>query len=180
MRRLIAENWLPVSGFEGWYEVSDLGRVRSLMTHSKSNYVERRTPLLIAAGKRKDGRGGVRLRKKDGRRRVGIGVLVLETFRGAAPSGTECSHINEDPSDDRLCNLIWESHRDNILRRSPERASTPYRGENNGRAIISDIQALEMAELKRSGVRSVDIAVQYCVCREAVDYNIRNRARSVV
>ena len=169
------ERWAPVSGFEGWYEASTLGRVRSLMTHSRSAYVPRKEPAIIATGRGR--RAGVRLRRPGLHRRVGVGVLVLETFRGPAPPGTECSHLNEDETDDRLSNLTWESHRDNILRRSPGRASAPYRGERNGRALITDAQVLEMAELKASGVSSAALALRYGVCREAVDYNIRVRAR---
>ena len=36
------ETWLPVVGFEGFYEVSDKGRVRSLERMSRVNSVDNR------------------------------------------------------------------------------------------------------------------------------------------
>lgn len=40
------ECWLPVSGYEGLYEVSDLGRVKSF---------HRRAPAILTGGTDKDG-----------------------------------------------------------------------------------------------------------------------------
>ena len=41
---------------------------------------------------------------------------VLEAWVGPRPKGYECDHINGNPSDNRLCNLEWVTHEENIRR----------------------------------------------------------------
>lgn len=49
---------------------------------------------------------------------VNVGRLVLETYVGQAPSNEyEVHHIDSDPSNNRLENLQWISHYDNIMLR---------------------------------------------------------------
>jgi hypothetical protein len=40
--------------------------------------------------------------------------LVLETFVGPRPPGTECLHKNSNPADNRLSNLKWGTHAENV------------------------------------------------------------------
>lgn len=40
--------------------------------------------------------------------------LVLETFVGPCPDGLECRHLNGIPNDNRLENLVWGTHRENM------------------------------------------------------------------
>lgn len=112
MTDLPAERWLPVVGFEGLYEVSDLGRLRSL--GRVDNRGRRRAPrlmrgspdgenyivvVLTAAGV--DGAPGRRLPER-------MHVLVLEAFVGPRPSGVDACHANDIPTDNRLVNLRWD------------------------------------------------------------------------
>ena len=89
------ERWRPISGCDG-YEVSDHGRVRS----SRG---------LLAC---KPGRGGYRFAyMKIDRRTLSrkISHLVLETFLGPRPEGMYACHTNGNKTDDRLCNLRWDT-----------------------------------------------------------------------
>ena len=43
--------------------------------------------------------------------------LVLETFVGPCPKGTQCRHLNNDKLDNRLSNLIWGTQKQNQLDR---------------------------------------------------------------
>src|SRR5699024_4350467 len=113
---VIVENWKPVVGYESLYEVSDLGRVKSLAkTLPHANYGSRRWPEKIL----KDADNGtghrvVNLWKGKRRRKAFVHRLVLEAFVGTCPPKYEACHINDDPKDNRLANLYWGTRSDNL------------------------------------------------------------------
>jgi hypothetical protein len=96
------EVWEQVHGFEN-YEVSDLGRVRNKRGHILRDRFK--TPMRYRC---------VRLYGhvvKEAK----ISTLVLETFVGPRPEGMVVRHLNGIAQDDRLANLEWATHSDNIL-----------------------------------------------------------------
>lgn len=97
------ETWKPIKGYEGLYEVSDLGRVKGL----RKNTILRGLP-------RRHGYLAVFLYKTDEpRRHESIHRLVAEAFCEKADGQTEVNHINEDKTDNRACNLEWVTHKAN-------------------------------------------------------------------
>lgn len=97
------ENWLEVPGYSGVYEVSDQGRVRSNRSGE---------PVILRLSPSSDGH--LRVRLGAGREnRHSVHRLVLFTFRGEAPPGTEGCHNDGDPSNNRLENLRWDTRSNN-------------------------------------------------------------------
>jgi len=116
------EIWLPVVGFEDYYEVSNRGRVRSL--DRIVNRPERlsggggpfrvrgrilsthRTPPMNyqAVGLHKGGHG----------RSYRVHNLVLETFIGSRPDGAVACHNDGDIDNNTPSNLRWDSQKENI------------------------------------------------------------------
>ena len=77
-------------------------------------------------------------------KRFSVHRLVLEAFVGPCPEGMECRHLNGDPSDNRVENLAWGTHQDNMDDRSKH--GTTACGERSGAARfasreIQDIRA---------------------------------------
>lgn len=104
----MAENWKPIAGYEDAYEVSDLGRVRSLPREVMSGCGVRKTRPMIRRTFLGD-KGEARLFLSiEGRRKVFyVSALVLEAFVGPRPEGMEARHRNGDMRDDALANLWW-------------------------------------------------------------------------
>lgn len=108
------ERWRPVVGFEGLYEVSDMGRVRSLdRTVWRDGPSYRRAHQLayrgrqVALQQQKKGYVGLVL-WKDGRGRSRrVHQLVLEAFVGPCPEGMEALHGTGVRHDNCLINLRW-------------------------------------------------------------------------
>lgn len=102
------ERWRPVVGYEGHYEVSDQGRVRSYVRQQQAGRI-----LRPRASKSRDHRNPgwtVALFRGGRRENHLIHRLVLTAFVGPCPEGMEGCHWNDDASDNRLSNLRWDTH----------------------------------------------------------------------
>lgn len=102
--------WKPVVGFEGLYEVSDTGDVKSL-----GRYLPCGTGVRFHKGKRLklkfDRFGYPQVALAGTTKRVH--VLVAEAFLGPRPSKHEVRHLNDIPKDNRVDNLAWGTSSDN-------------------------------------------------------------------
>lgn len=112
------ERWRPVVGYEGLYEVSDEGRVRSLDRLLPSERWGGLRKLSGAILKPSDngqtGHQFVRLwRDKKPCRRY-VHHLVLEAFVGPRPEGLEALHQDDTPTNNRLSNLRWGTRSENL------------------------------------------------------------------
>jgi len=106
-----AERWLPVPGYEGSYEVSSLGRVRSLDRISASG-----RPCKGIVLSQMEAHGGYRQVNlhRAGQTTHLVHRLVMLAFVGPAPEGMEVRHRNGDPADSTLANLAWGTHLENM------------------------------------------------------------------
>ena len=107
---MTAEQWRPFPGFEGHYEVSDLGRVRSV-----ERTVRGRTFPSVIRQPQIEPRGyviatlsvdGVQVSKS-------VHVAVATAFLGPRPEGMHVAHNDGDPSNPRLDNLRFATPSEN-------------------------------------------------------------------
>jgi hypothetical protein len=112
--------WRPVLGYEGFYEVSGAGQVRSLprtITYPTGRVRTYRGQLMEQKPDRR-GRRCVKLTLNGQPTMRYVSVLALEAFHGPRPEGTEAAHRNDNASDDRIGNLHWTSHQINCFERT--------------------------------------------------------------
>lgn len=110
----LTEEWRPVVGWEGLYEVSNTGLVRSLdrmVWNGFATYCWKGRLLRGHSG----GRPAVNLQYRDRKRGVQVGVLVLEAFVGPRPEGTNCCHWDGNPKNNCVSNLRWDTQSANLL-----------------------------------------------------------------
>lgn len=96
------EIWKPIKGYEGYYEVSNLGRVRSLgngLTHNKS--------MTYLSGGNHRGYRLVILWKNGHGTNKRVHRLVAEAFIPNPDNLPQINHKNEDKADNRVENLEW-------------------------------------------------------------------------
>lgn len=105
-----SERWLPVAGYEGLYEVSNLGRVRSVdrwVDHGRNGGHQRRLHGRVIRQVPCGAYRHVSL-SKEGRVWVTYPhYLVLTAFVGPRPEGQECLHGALGQGDDSAVNLRW-------------------------------------------------------------------------
>ena len=110
-----SEQWRSALGFEGYYEISDHGQVRSVArTASNGSPVRTRMKKQVID---EHGRPRVYLHvdgKKHTRR---VARLVLEAFVGPCPQGMEACHWDDDATNNHLSNLRWDSRSANQIDR---------------------------------------------------------------
>lgn len=110
------ERWLTVPGYEGLYEVSDHGRVRSLdREYTRSDGVRtRRSGRTLKPVTNTNGRHQVYLCIPGEKHRPQqVHRLILQAFIGPCPEGMEACHENDNPTDNRLANLRWDTRHGN-------------------------------------------------------------------
>ena len=104
------EIWLPVVGWEGFYEVSDLGRVLSLPRRTSKGL---KGGGILKGSRADSGHIAVMLSRHGNIRRRMVHQLVAEAFIGPRPPGYETRHLNDVPDDNRLVNLTYGTSADN-------------------------------------------------------------------
>ena len=110
------EEWRDVPNYEGYYQASNLGMVRSLdRTVTTKHGVERFYKGKIIEGNVQKGYRRTTLRGDGICGKFMFSQIIAMTFLGHKPNGTTLvvDHVNGDMSDDRVDNLRIVSHRAN-------------------------------------------------------------------
>ena len=108
-KKNIKEIWKDIPDFEGYYQVSNLGRVRSLgrYTLNMGGIYHVKTKILKQS-KSDKGLYYVGLYKMSGRVMMSVAQLVVQCFLPSSPSPKhKILHKNKDKSDNRSVNLVW-------------------------------------------------------------------------
>lgn len=113
------EFWKDIPGYEGKYQASTLGRIKSLeRTVCSSNQTATFEYILkeriLRPGKR-DKCGHIAVVLNAPRKTYGVHQLVMLAFAGDPPSGCCVLHNNGDPADNRLSNLRYDTQTENVI-----------------------------------------------------------------
>lgn len=140
------EIWKPVKNYEGLYEVSNMGRVKSL------NYNKTGKERILKLNKDKDGYLLVNLHKNTKMKSCKVHRLVATAFVENPEGYTEVNHINENKLDNRANNLEYcsRSYNNNYGTRN-QRAGEKLKGRKFSEETIK-----KMAESKKKPVYSID------------------------
>jgi HNH endonuclease/NUMOD4 motif len=151
---LPSEKWRPVVGFDG-YDVSNMGRVQSRRFTAGEFAPRVLTPSSLPSGY-------LRVFLRGGRRRVPCYVhrLVLEAFVGPPPcESADGTHQNDNPSDNRLANLAWETKPKN-------------------RGVLSVEAVANIRQRVAAGERQVALAREYGVTKASICLIVNGKRRA--
>lgn len=152
---LPGERWLPVVGWEGLYDVSDLGRVRS---ESRLGHPGR-TLKPFTSGQY--GYLAVKLCRDGGGVTAYVHQLVAQAFVGPCPPGQQVRHGPGRYLDNRLANLCYGTPAEDAEDKVRDRSAN--RGEKNKHAKLTWAIVADIRSRAAAGELQADLATEYDV-----------------
>ena len=168
----LTEEWRPVVGYEGIYEISSLGRVRNLATRqgTTAGLILRQSPNGIGYASLSLTRDGISITYR-------VHALVLAAFVGIPPEGCEANHRDRNKMNARLDNLEYVSHLENVhhamhtgLRRKTQK------GTQNPAAKLSEMQIGEIRDSASAGLSYRDLSIRYGVAKSQIARIVRRHS----
>lgn len=148
-----AEEWKDVPGYEGRYQVSNRGRVRSRPRWVRTVGGDGIPTQRLCPGKVLSPRGPrpfVELWIGNTSVKERVCRLVLLAFVGPCPKGMEACHFpDHDTRNNRLENLRWDTRKANS--RDREAHGTMIRGESHYHATLTEEMVREARKLRALG-----------------------------
>ena len=165
----MAEIWKPLPGYEGSYEVSDHGQVRSLDRHclGKDGRSEFHAGKILKPWSQRRG-SYLAVSIRDGSRTVKRTVhsLVAEVFLGPRPPKMDVMHLDGDRRNNAVENLRYGTRKENLNQ------TYEYGGKQaNGKLSVEDVK--EIRRQLKLGISPIAVAKDYKVDSAAI-YHIRN------
>lgn len=137
------EEWRPVPGFEGLYEASSLGRMRSvdrMISFVRRGKIQSRLfkGRLLKFSPNTQGYWMISLYSAGRYVPKTVHRWICETFHGPAPRGAQVAHANGVRTDNRAINLRWATAQENADDKRLH--GITYEGESNPAALIGEQQ----------------------------------------
>lgn len=157
------EIWKDIEGYEGYYQVSNRGRVRSL---DRENTKPSNGQVCSIKGRvrrlMRTPRGYDYMFLSKGGKKKGIFVhrLVAHAFCDGYADGLVVNHIDCVTHNNIPSNLEWVTRGENN-KHSFRTGRRNHRGEKGGRSKLQNADALEIRKLYNEGMKQADIARKY-------------------
>jgi len=168
------EIWKDVKNYEKYYRVSNIGKIKSLSRISnytrnrlgKDEYVSRRIKgkILKLNTYSKTEYKYIILHKNKINQSFLIHRLVLETFVDKCPTGMEACHNNGIRTDNRIENLRWDTHENNLKDTIKHGRRPIMKGNNHYNAKLNekDIKKINLLLMART-YKQIELAEMFNV-----------------
>lgn len=163
------EEWKAIPGYEGFYSVSSLGRVRAEERQVSGKCGSIRTlPQKIMNLSNTDGYVQVSLHKEKSRISRKVHVLVMLAFSGPRPSGMDVAHNNGVRNDNRFENLRYDTRLGNCADKKSH--GTQPRGRQISHSRLNEDQVIA---IRADGRKFREIGREYGVHHKSIS-SIKN------
>ncbi len=141
------EVWRHVKGFEEFYQISNLGRVRSVsrvVLRKNGRKYRVRGKILTATPLNKY--AGVSLSRKGSVKNVYVHHIVMEAFIGDCPENMEINHKDGNKMNGKIDNLEYISHKKNVEHAFSTCLST--KGSDRSDSKLTEMNVRRIRELR--------------------------------
>lgn len=173
------EVWKDIEGYEGKYQVSNLGRVRSLDRYPL--FKDGRKRLLkgqvLKPVKDHNGRLYVKLSNNENvRRNKSISRMVATAFLGSPEDALlEVNHIDGNPLINHIKNLEWTTRQENMKHAFDNDLFRTGEDSPHNKVLISDVEDIFKLKFIESKSNK-EIATIYHVSRQTIDSIIKGES----
>jgi len=161
------ERWKEIPGYEGYYDASDQGRIRSVdrvVPHARHGTIKRKGKVLTSFPDPQSGHFRLTLSVEGKVRNEKVHRLVALTWIGPCPDGFECCHEDGDPANNSESNLRWDTKSSNARDRIKHGT---HRVVNKRRVVRSDgAEYVSISEAAASVGRDVSSVWKVCAGRQ--------------
>lgn len=181
------EIWKDIIGYEGLYQVSNMGNVRSLnrlVKYNGINKIQEYPSILLKPCLNSVGYYQVSLSINNNRKRFMVHRLVAAAFCFRDKGKDFVNHIDGDYLNNKYSNLEWVTVKENARHAIATGLHKIY-GEDSCKAKFSNSQVAIIRKLKNSGISTKDLTILLKVHKSCIDrivngktYNINNRIKS--
>ena len=170
---LPGEIWKPIPDYEGLYEVSNKGRIKSLdrlVTMSNGRVRPTKGFMLKQTRGTRTGYNHVCLSRNGIIITVNTHVIVLTSFKGPCPHGMVCRHFpDQDKGNNKVENLNWGTHSENQLDRVAN--GTGSVGEDNPAAVLNGFKVRRIRKMRDQKI-SVSTIAEVMECSTSAVWSI--------
>lgn len=162
------EIWKDIPGYEGKYQASNLGQIRSLprQTTDKNGVLKPVGGRVLRRDSRdRTGHRYVKLSGPD--RTVSVHTLVMQAFIGPCQDGQEVCHNDSNPDNNALTNLRYDTRRNNLIDMA--------RAGRASKQKLTPQDALDIRSKFAAGVRKCSLAEEYGVSWAAINAIVQRR-----
>lgn len=172
------EIWKNIKGFEGFYMISNKGRVKSLSREMIrcNGYPQSFQERLLKIQKGTNGYLYITICNKS-RCHLWIARLVAQAFISNPQSKPQVNHKDGNKLNNHVDNLEWVTCSENIKHSFKIGVHKPpdNRGSKNGRAKLTDKQVLQIRGLKGK-LTTNDLIKKFKVSRTTINYILNNKS----
>ena len=169
------EQWKPVPGYEDYYEISNLGRVRRV-SPERGTWFGR----IITPNPGSDGYPCIRFAVNGVKKTYSLHRIVALTWVPGYEHGLQVNHKDCDKTNNAADNLEWVTPGENVRHAranldsgwSPE---THARGEQVHTAKLTEDQVLEIRQLAASGMSNRKLAEQFGINHSQINRIINRK-----
>lgn len=161
LKSMNKERWNDIKGFEGLYQVSNMGRVKSFnrIVYSSQGRKYLKKGRIFKQQKNNNYYRVVALRKDRKSCARTIHSLVLETFVGDCPYGYEAMHLDNDRTNNKLSNLKWGTISENQLQRHKDKTA-------NGKLKPREVMLIK--KLIKNKIKTILLSKMFKVSKSAI------------
>lgn len=158
----VMEEWKDIPGYEGKYQASNKGRIKSfIFRESDKTITLYKNPKILKGGMNNGGYLTMSLLRHGKTEQFLIHQLILMSFVGPCDAGMEVAHLNGCRTDNRLENLKYCTRSENHSHK--EIHGTSQIGERNGFSKLKEDQVKEIILSDRSFQARLKLAKKFSV-----------------